>query len=74
VSIDKIVGDNIRGYRKKKNIPQESLAMKAGLSPNFLSAFENGRETLSLKRLEKLIRVLKIKPHLLFIPESYKSE
>jgi transcriptional regulator with XRE-family HTH domain len=73
VSLDKIVGDNVRGYRKKKNLTQEALAIKAGLSPNFLSAFENGRETLSLKRLEKLIKILKMEPHLLFIPESYKQ-
>lgn len=50
------------------------LAVKAHLSPNFLSAFENGRETLSLKNLEALIKVLKISPHLLLIPESYKKD
>ncbi len=69
-----MVGDNVRGYRKKKNITQIELAAKAGLSPNFLSAFENGRETLSLKRLERIIKALNIAPHLLLIPESYKSE
>jgi transcriptional regulator with XRE-family HTH domain len=74
VNIDKVVGDNIRGYRKKKNLTQEALAIKAGMSPNFLSAFEHGKETLSLKRLEKLVRVLKIETYLLFIPESYKEE
>jgi transcriptional regulator with XRE-family HTH domain len=69
-----MVGDNIRGYRKKKNITQIELAAKAKLSPNFLSAFENGRETLSLKSLERLIKALKIPPHLLLVPESYRED
>jgi len=74
VSLSKLVGDNVRGYRKKKNMTQEELAAKAGLSPNYLSAFEHGRETLSLKSLERLVKTLKISPHLLFLPESYKNQ
>jgi XRE family transcriptional regulator, regulator of sulfur utilization len=65
VSLESIVANNVRAIRKKKNLTQEALAIKAGVSPNFLACFERGETGLALSRLEKIAKALKISPDLL---------
>ena len=74
MNLDKIVGDNIRGYREKLKLSQEALAVKAKLSSNYLGEVERARETISIRRFAQITKVLKIAPYLFFIPDSYKSD
>lgn len=74
MSLDNILADNIRGYRKKQSLTQEALAGRSHLSSNYVACLERAEDTISVRRLEKIAKALKIAPHLLLIPESYKSE
>jgi transcriptional regulator with XRE-family HTH domain len=74
VKLKQIVAQNLRHYRKKANLTQEALGWKAKLHPNYLGRVERGEDTISMDNIEKVAKVLKIAPHLLLIPESYKGE
>jgi len=52
------VGQKIRNIRKKIEITQEKLAEKAGISVDFLSLIERGRNAPSLESLEKIAKAL----------------
>ncbi|MDP4198806.1 MAG: helix-turn-helix transcriptional regulator [Bacteroidota bacterium] len=73
MSLQTIVASNVRGFRIKRNMTQEELAIKSKMSPNFLACFERGETGLALARLEKNAKTLKVLPHVLLIPESYKQ-
>jgi transcriptional regulator with XRE-family HTH domain len=68
VRLEIIAATNVRNIRKKKNLTQEALALKAGLSPNFLACFERGETGLALSRLEKIAKALGVKPSTLLEP------
>jgi transcriptional regulator with XRE-family HTH domain len=76
VNLQKIVADNIKGFRKKLGYTQEKLAAKAELSSNHLARMERNEKGVapSLQTLTKLAKALKIPPHMLLIPQSYKEE
>lgn len=74
MSLDDVLADNIRGFRKRRNLTQEALAGLSHLSSNYVACLERAEDTISVRRLEKVAKALKIAPHLLLIPESYKSE
>jgi transcriptional regulator with XRE-family HTH domain len=69
-----VLAKNLLYFRKKANLTQEQLGWKAGLHPTYLGRVERGEDTISINNLEKIAKVLKIPPHLLLIPESYKGE
>lgn len=70
----KLIAANVRGYRKKRGLTQEGLAGKVSLHSNYVARVERSEEKLSLDGLLKIAKALKIEPHLLLIPESYKTE
>ena len=74
-SICKILGNNIKRYRKAKNFKQEELAEMIGLEIKSLSLIETGKGFVSAKTLEKLSSVLKISVAELFeVADSENSE
>lgn len=66
-NIKKTLGNNIHEFRLKKNLTQEQLAEKIGITSITLSKLENGKSWISLETLEKLIKILDVKPYQLFI-------
>ena len=54
----RVLGDNIRTYRKRAELTQEKLAEKTGLSVVFLSLLENGWRTASLDSLLKIAKAV----------------
>ncbi len=72
MSLEKIVAANVRGFRLKRKMTQEALAVKSGVSPNFLACFERGETGLALSRLERIAKTLGVKPSLLLEPESFR--
>ena len=73
MDLQKIISDNLKGYRKKLGITQEALAAKAKMGSNHLARIERGEEGLSLERWAKISKVFGIPPYLLLKPESYKE-
>ena len=57
----RIVGQNIRAYRKHAGWSQEKLAEKADLTYKFLGEVERGCENVSLDSLTRIAKALKIK-------------
>jgi transcriptional regulator with XRE-family HTH domain len=74
VNLLETVSTNIRYYRKSANFTQEALGVKSKLSSDYLSRLERGEENISILSLERIAKALKIPPHLLLVPESYKAD
>ena len=72
MDIKKIIGDNVRGHRKKLGWTQEKLGVRADLSSEYLSRLEKGKKNASAETLYQIAKTLKIEVGALFIPESYK--
>ncbi len=56
----KILGSEVRRLRESSRLSQEALAEKAGITYQYLSALENGRENFSIGKLEGLAKALKV--------------
>lgn len=55
------LGQNIKEYRKKYNISQEELALKAKVDLTSVSEIESGLRNPSLKMLHKIANGLRVK-------------
>jgi len=73
VTIEKIVGKNIRGYRKKISWTQEKLAGRCGFHSQYISRLELGHERPTLRTLVKIAKELKIEVYLLLIENSFQE-
>lgn len=54
------IGDNIRKYRKIKNLTQKELGDLVGISNTYLSDMEIGRTNPSIKTLKRIAKGLEI--------------
>jgi transcriptional regulator with XRE-family HTH domain len=66
LSLKNRIGQKIKTLRTEKNLTQEQLAEKAGISIDFLSLIERGRNAPSLESLEKIANALNIEVKDLF--------
>ena len=74
MNIKKVIGDNVRGYRKKLGWTQEKMGVRGKISPEYISSLENGKENPKAETIVKIASVLKITPAMLFEPSSHKKE
>jgi transcriptional regulator with XRE-family HTH domain len=65
-----ILSRNLKRLRTGKKLSQLSLAVKAGLTHNFINDIENGKKWLSPKTLAALASVLETEIHEFFMPET----
>ncbi|MSU57646.1 MAG: XRE family transcriptional regulator [Pedosphaera sp.] len=56
----RVLGDRLRSYRQRAELTQEKLAERAGLSVVFISLLENGWRTISVDRLIRIAKALKV--------------
>lgn len=56
-----ILGANIKKYREKKGLTQVNLAVKLGLSCEYICRVERGQKFMSLRKLFELVDTLGIK-------------
>ena len=61
---------NLRKYRKHRNISQMALAEKCGTSTAYIGQIEIGNRFPSLDMIEKIASALQLKPYLLFFDNS----
>ncbi|MDD3238017.1 MAG: helix-turn-helix transcriptional regulator [Candidatus Gastranaerophilales bacterium] len=54
------LGQNIKQYRKEKNISQEKLAFSINTARNYIGCIERGEKRPSLATIYKITLVLKI--------------
>lgn len=74
MNLIQIVSENIKGFRKLRNLTQEALAIKSGLHPNYIARFERGEVGMAFPAFEKIAKTLKVEPNVLLIKDSYKKE
>ena len=65
VKMLKIIGDNIRYYRKKAGLSQEKLAELTGLHRTYIGSVERGERNISALNIAKIAYALKLEPHVL---------
>ena len=52
------ISEFVKKERKKNGLKQEDLALYAGVSTKFISQLENGKETLKLDKINKVLAIL----------------
>ena len=65
-----ILKENIRKYRKRRDLSQFALASKIDISTNFLADIEAGNTWVSAQTLIKLAKAFEIEPYELLKPEK----
>lgn len=59
-NLQKCLSNNMKKYRKLKNLSQEKLAEKAGASSNYIALIESGKNFPSLPMLAQIANALEI--------------
>jgi transcriptional regulator with XRE-family HTH domain len=61
---------NLRNFRKERGFTQAELAEKCDTATSYIGQIEIGNRFPSLEFIEKLAKILKIRPHLFFFIEA----
>ena len=72
-ALKNILRENIRKYRKRRNLSQFALASKIDISTNFLADIEAGNTWVSAQTLVKLAKAFDIEAYELLKPEKEGS-
>jgi transcriptional regulator with XRE-family HTH domain len=72
-NIYKIIGKNIRLFRKKERLTLDELSKKTAISPSFLSNIESGIKQPTLITIEKIAQALNINLTSLFIKREKET-
>jgi transcriptional regulator with XRE-family HTH domain len=73
MTIRRIAADNIRFLRQKKGLSQIQLAVDAGMSTSYIGYLERAEKSMTLDRLEKIAKALKVQPNELLIKDFYRG-
>lgn len=65
--LSRLLGANIRSYRKGLSLTQEKLADLAEMSTPYLNLLESGKKFPSEDKLESLAKALNVRPYQLFV-------
>lgn len=65
-TIISLVQTNIKKYRNQKNMTQDVLSERAGISCDYLSEIERGKRIPSLKRICMIAKALDVEVYMLF--------
>ena len=70
-----IIAKNVRHFRTKKDLSQEDLGLKSGISSNYITDIENAKRDLHISTLTKISEALDIDCVELFVKrESYLNK
>lgn len=73
MDIKQKVGQRMRQLRKKLELSQEALALKAEVDRTYVTDVENGRRNVSLEILERLIKALNVSFTEFFHTKEFKK-
>jgi transcriptional regulator with XRE-family HTH domain len=71
MTLEEILGNNVRGFRKRLAMTQSALAGKANIDTTWLGHVERGSANVKLAMLGKLASALKVDPSVLLIKGAY---
>jgi len=66
--LEKLVGDNVRTFRKLKGLSQGELANRCKVKQSTISNLESGRRGFTPEILDKVSKALKVHPGVFFFP------
>lgn len=66
--LQRIVGRNLRAYRKGRGLSQEALADVLGVHRTYLGGVERGERNLTLKSVERIAGMIDLEPLTLLAP------
>ena len=70
MDIIKVFGDNLKKYRIKLGVSQESFAERCGMHRTYISAIECYRRSISLENIQRIADALGIKTYKLFLEDN----
>lgn len=70
----KNIGQNIKQIRESKQIKQQELSLKCGISANYLSQIESSRKNPSSKTIKKLSKELGVSPSAILEDTPFLNE
>lgn len=62
MAIRSVFSDNLKRIRAQQGISQETLALKAGVERAYIGLLERKKNSPTIDMVEKLAKVLKVKP------------
>lgn len=74
MDIIKVFGINVRKYRKKAGLSQESFAEQCGLHRTYISDIERFQRSISLENIQRIADALNIETYRLFIETKENSD
>ena len=69
----KLLGQNLRDWRKARGLSQEDLAFAAGIDRTYVSGIERGRRNPSLLMIARLAEALGVTPGDLLAPRGREA-
>ena len=66
MKLEKTFGNNVRKWRKMRDLSQEALAEKAQLHPTYVSGVESGNRNPTIKVVDRIAKALDVEPGQLF--------
>ena len=73
MNIKQVVGDNIRFIRQKRNLTLDDISVMTKMSRTYINDVELAKYAISVVKIEKIAKALKIEPSLLLIKDAYKN-
>ena len=65
MDLPKLLGRNVREWRKRRGLSQEELALETDMKRSYVSDIERGNRNPSVKAIGRLAAALKIDPDVL---------
>ncbi len=72
MDLEKILGENVRGFRKQQGLTQASLGERSGIHRDFIAGIERGERNITIETFKKVAMALGIQPFVLLVPQSHK--
>jgi transcriptional regulator with XRE-family HTH domain len=68
--LQRILGRNLRAYRKARGLSQEALADVLGVHRTYMGSVERGERNVTLQTLERIAESLGVEPLSLLAPND----
>ena len=65
MDLPKVLGRNVREWRKRRGLSQEQLALESEMKRSYVSDLERGTRNPSVKAIGRLAQALRVDPELL---------
>ena len=72
MDLEKILGENVRGFRKQQGLTQESLGERSGIHRDFWAGIERGERNITIETLKRVSTALGVEPFVLLMRGSHK--